>query len=419
MADFAIPRRTALKGLAAAGLGMWTLPAQSAAPIKIGFSESLTGGLAASGKASLLTKQIWVEQVNAKGGILGREVQLVYYDDQSSPAQAPPIFSKLLDIDAVNVLLGNGTNITSAVMPIVMQRNRMILSHLSLAVNDQFKYPRYFQTMPFGPTGKEEISRGFFEAAKTISPPVKTVAIAGADAEFALNAMEGARAHAKRMGLKIVYDRSYPPNMVEFSSVIRAIAATNPDIVFVAGYPPDSAGMLRAALETKLKTKMFGGGMVGMQYASIKQQFGEGLNGVVNYETFVPEPTMKFDGITEFLTEYRKRAPAAQVDPLGHYVPPIIYATMQVLEQAIAATGGTDDAKLSDYMHKAKFPTIIGDIQFNADGEWTKGRILMTQFRDIKGNGFEQFFQAGKQVILYPPELKSGDLRPGFPPEAS
>lgn len=391
--------------------------ANAADPIKIGFSESLTGGLAASGKAALLAKQIWAERMNAKGGLNGRPVQLIYYDDQSSPAQAPPIFTKLLDIDKVDILLGNGTNITSAVMPIVVQRNKLIMSLLSLAVNDNFKYPRYFQIMPYGPKGKEEISRGFFEAAMTLDPKPKTVAIAGADAEFALNAAAGARAHAKRLGLRVVYDRSYPPAMVEFSSVIRAIAATSPDLVFIAGYPPDSAGIVRAALEAGLKTRMFGGGMVGLQYAALKQQFGEQLNGIVNYETYVREPTMKFAGIEEFITEYRKRAPAAQVDLLGHYVAPLVYAAMQVLEQAITTTGSVDDAKLADYMHKAKFATIMGDITFGPDGEWTEGRILMTQFQNVKGNGLEQFDQPGTQVILYPNEFKSGSVRPGFPPE--
>ena len=122
--------------------------AYAAEPIKIGFSESLTGGLAANGRAALLTKQIWAEALNAKGGLLGRPVQLIYYDDQSSPANAPAIFVKLLEVDKVDLLLGNGTNITAAVMPIVMQRNRLIMSLLALAVNDQFKYPRYFQIMP-------------------------------------------------------------------------------------------------------------------------------------------------------------------------------------------------------------------------------------------------------------------------------
>jgi branched-chain amino acid transport system substrate-binding protein len=405
-----------LRGLCLALATSFGFAAMAAEPIKIGFTDSLTGGLAANGKAALLTKQIWAEGVNAKGGLLGRPVQLVYYDDQSSPANAPAIFVKLLDVDKVDILLGNGTNITSAVMPIVTQRNKLIMSLLSLAVNEQFKYSRYFQIMPYGPNGKEEISRGFFEAAMKMDPKPQTIAIAGADAEFAINVMSGARAHAKRLGLRIVYDRTYPPAMVEFSSIIRAVQATNADLVFIGSYPPDSAGIVRAALEGNLKAKMFGGGMIGLQYAVLKQQFGEGLNGLVNLETFVREPTVRFPGTEEFIAKYRERAPAAQVDPLGHYVAPMIFSGMQVIEQAVTAVGSVDNDKLADHMHKAKFSTVLGDIQFGADGEWTQGRILMTQFQKVKGNGLEQFDKPGTQVILYPPEFKSGDLQYPFPP---
>jgi len=407
----------ALRGLV---LGvLFGCSAQAAEPIKIGFSESLTGGLAANGRAALLTKQIWAETVNAKGGLLGRPVQLVYYDDQSSPANAPPIFVKLLEVDKVDILLGNGTNITAAVMPIVMQRNRLIMSLLSLAVNDQFKYPRYFQIMPYGPNGKEEISRGFFEAAMTMNPKPKSIALTGADAEFALNVLEGARKHAKRLGLKIVYDRTYPPAMLDFSSLIRGIQATNPDLVFVGSYPLDSSGLMRAALESNLKTKMFGGGMIGLQYAALKQQFGDKLNGVVNLEVFVREPTLKFPGIENFVAEYRKRAASAQVDMLGHYVAPMIYSGMQIIEQAVTETGTVDNDKLAQHMHKAAFSTILGEIRFGADGEWTEGRILMTQFQNLKGNSLDQFDKPGAQVILYPPKFKSGDLQYPFPPSAT
>jgi branched-chain amino acid transport system substrate-binding protein len=218
------------------------------------------------------------------------------------------------------------------------------------------------------------------------------------------------------MGLKIVYDRTYPPNMVEFSSVIRAIQATNPDLVFIGSYPADTIGVIRAALEAKLHAKMFGGGMVGTQFAATKALFGEQLNGLVSYELFVREPTMKFPGIEEFIAEYRKRAAVEKVDLLGHYVPPFIYAAMEVIEQAIVGTGSVDDAKLADYMHKTTFKTLVGEVKFGADGEWTEGQILMTQFRNIKGNGLEQFDEPGKQVILYPKKFKSGDLQVGFPP---
>ena len=393
-------------------LALGALPARAAEPIKIGFSESLTGGLAASGKAALLTKQIWLEQVNAKGGLLGRPVQLVYYDDQSTPANAPAIYAKLLDIDKVDFVMGNGTNITAAVMPIVIQHNKLIVTQLALAVNTNFKYPRFFQTMPYGPDGKEQFALGFFGAAMTLDPKPQSVALIGADAEFALNSLEGARKIAKQNKLKIVFDRTYPPSMVEFGSIIRSIQATNPDLVFVAGYPPDSSGMLRAALEGGLKTRMFGGGMVGLQYAVFKQQFGEGLNGVVNYETYIPAATTDFPGIKDFIAEYRKRAAGAQVDMLGHYVPPLIFATMQIIGQAVEGAGTVDNEKLAAHMHKAKFSTVMGDVAFGPDGEWTKGRVLMTQFRNVKGNGLEQFDTPGTQVILYPPEYKTGDVMP-------
>ncbi|MBO0758623.1 MAG: amino acid ABC transporter substrate-binding protein [Bradyrhizobiaceae bacterium] len=394
-------------------------PAVAAEPIKFGTSQSLTGGLAPLGKAMLLTEQMWVEQVNGRGGLLGRPVQLVFYDDQSSPATDPGIYTKILDVDRADILLGNGTNFVSSIMPIVIQRGKTIMAMFALAVNDRFDYRRYFQIMPYGPAGKDEISRGFFEAAMTMTPRPKTVALVGADAEFGVNALEGARTHAERLGLEIVYDQRYPPNTLEFGPVVRAIKATNPDLVFVGSYPPDGAGIVRAALEAKLKTAMFGGGMVGFQLAALKQQFGTSLNGLVNYELFVREPTMRFPGIDQFIAEYRKRAAGAGVDQLGFYIPPFTYAALQVLEQAIIGSGNIEDEKLAAYMHQKRFSTIVGEISFNARGEWTQPQILMTQFQHVNGNDLAQFDQTGTQVILYPPTFKSGDLIYPFPPDGN
>ncbi len=185
-----------------------------------------------------------------------------------------------------------------------------------------------------------------FEVAQTISPRPKTVAIVGADAEFSNNVMIGARAAAKRNGFDIVYDHTYPPSTVDYTPIVRAIQATNPDLVFVASYPLDSVGMVRAATELGLKTQLFGGAMVGLQYATFLQQLSDKLDRVVNYHLYVPSPTMKFPGIEEFLKTYQARAPKVGTDPLGFYQPPFAYAAMQVLEQAVKATGTLDDAKL-------------------------------------------------------------------------
>ena len=175
----------------------WTAAARAADPIKIGFSTSLTGGLASSGKANLLAQQIWQERINAQGGLLGRQVDLVYYDDQSKADTVPGIYAKLLDVDKVDLLMGAATNLIVAAMPEIMQRQKLVMVLVALGSNDEFKYPRYFQTAAWGPDAKGVMGHAFFEVAKTISPRPKTVAIVGADAEFSNNVMTGARAIAK------------------------------------------------------------------------------------------------------------------------------------------------------------------------------------------------------------------------------
>jgi branched-chain amino acid transport system substrate-binding protein len=390
-------------------LGAWS--AQAADPIKLGFSAELTGGLAGYFKQALLTLEIWRDEVNAKGGLLGRPVELVYYDDQSNPALVPGIYAKLLDVDKVDLLLANGTNISSPAMPTVIEHNKLFMVMLALAVNENFHYSRYFQTMPYGPDGKDSLTRGFFEAAMTMNPKPKTIALIGADAEFAKGALEGARRHAKRLGLEVVYDRTYPPSTVDFTPIVRAVAAANADLVLLGSYPADTSGFLRAAGEFGLKAKMFGGPMVGLQSGAIKMQLGEQLNGIVCYELFVHEPTMRFPGIDDFIKGYQARAGAAGVDPLGYYVPPFTYATLQILQQTVQAVGSLDQDKLAKHMHEASFDTIVGKIRFGEDGEWANPRILTIQYQNIEGHGMEQFTEPGHQVILYPPDLKSGELR--------
>jgi branched-chain amino acid transport system substrate-binding protein len=412
-------RRQAIGLIGSAALATTSLPAiaQGSGPIKIGFGMALSGGLAAGGKAALVAYQIWAEEINAKGGLLGRKVELVHYDDQSSPATVPGIYTKLLDIDKVDIVIsGYATVPTAAAMPVIMQRQKVFLSLFALAANDKFKYDRYFQLQPNGPEAKYEFSRGFFELAMALDPKPTTVAMTGADAEFSILALEGARENAKKHGLKIVYDRTYPPNTIDYTPIVRSIKSVNPDLVFYASYPPDSSGLIKATHEVGLNARMLGGGMIGLQFAALKTQLAAMLNNVVYYDLYLPEPTMKFPGVEQFLVRYRERAASAGVDPLGLYIPPFAYAEMQILEAAVTAAGSLDDAKIADKLRTTTFQTVVGDIKFGDRGEWAEPRILLAQFHDISGNDVEQFKQPGKQVILHPAKYKSGDLRVPFEP---
>jgi len=395
-------------------LALAALPAlaQNKTPIRIGYGMALTGGLAANGKSALLAQKIWEADVNAKGGLLGRPVQLVYYDDQSNPATVPGLYTKLLDVDKVDLVIGGyATNMLAPAMPVVMQHNKVLIGLLGLAVNTEFKYSRYFVMAPTGGMDpKSSISQGFFEVAAAQNPKPKTLAIVAADAEFSRNAADGARENAKKIGLEIVYDKTYPPSTTDYTPIVRAIQATNPDVVFVGSYPPDSIGMVRAAAEVGLKAKLFGGGMVGLQATAIKTQLGPALNGIVNYDFWIPVPKMQFPGVNELIKRYQEQAAGQGVDVLGYYMVPWAYAQLQVLGEAITATNSLDDAKIADYIHANTFKTVLGDVRFGGNGEWAVPRVVQVQFHDIKDNSVDQFRTMDTQTVVAPADYASGKV---------
>ena len=401
----------AVSAVAAMALAADRAAAQSGTPIKIGFSMAMTGGLAANGRSALLAQKIWEEDVNAKGGLLGRPVKLIYYDDQSNPATVPGIYTKLLDIDKVDLLIGPyATAQIAPAMPIVIQRNKLFIALLGLAVNSEFDYPNYFVMIPSGPDPKPSFTKGFFDIAMAQAPKPQTVAIVAADQEFSRNASDGARENAKKAGLKIVYDKTYPPSTTDFAPIVRAVAATNPDLLVICSYPPDSVGLVRSINEIGFKPKMVGGGMVGLQATALKAQLGAALNGFVNFDFWLPVPKMDFPGVDAFIKKYQARAQAEGVDALGYYMAPWGYAQLQVMAQAIEATKSIDDRKLADFIRANSFKTVLGDIKFGKGGEWAQSRVLQVQFHDVKGNDVEQFRAMGTQTVLTPEEYKSGSV---------
>ncbi len=405
--------RRALAGLCGGAIASaaGVAASQSANPIRIGLGMAVTGPLAANGKSALLAMQIWEETVNARGGLLGRPVKLVYYDDQSNPSNVPALYTKLLDIDKVDLIIsGYATNMVAPALPIAIARNKVFIGLIGLAVNAEYGYSRYFAMHPAGPSPKAATTRGFFEIAMEQTPKPQTVAIAAADAEFSRNASDGARENAKAAGLKIVYDRSYPPNTTDYSPIVRGMQASNADLAVICSYPLETVGFIRAINEIGYKPKMIGGGMVGTQATAIKTQLGPLLNGIVNFDFWVPAPTMQFPGVMDLIKTYQERAGKEGVDALGYYMAPWAFADLQVLQQAIEGTKSIDDGKLADFMRANTFKTVVGDIKFGDKGELAVGRTIQTQFQGIKGNDLDQFRNVSAQVILAPAELRSGKL---------
>jgi branched-chain amino acid transport system substrate-binding protein len=409
--------RSLLQPFAAATALLLTLIAGAAAqapsgdPIKVGFSMSLTGATAPNGRQLLVSLEIWRDDVNAAGGLLGRPVELVYYDDQSNPANVPALYQKLLSVDKVDLLLGPySTNMVAPAMPSIMQAGKTTISLLAIGVNRHFNYDRYFSMVPVGTEGIAAFSRGFFELAAQQNPKPTTVAMIAADAEFARTAADGAKENAQKLGFKVVYDRSYPPGTTDFGPIVRAVQAANADLVFVASYPPDTVGIVRSASEVGLTAKMFGGTMIGLLATPLKVQLGPLTNKLVIMESFVMAPTFNFPGLDPLLEKYREKAKGQQIDPFGYGFAPFGYAAGQILAKAVTETKGLDHDKIAKYIRANKFSTVAGELAFGPDGEWAEPRTVFTQFQDVQPNDFAQFRDGKKQPILWPEKYKTGTM---------
>ncbi len=145
--------------------------AENDAPITIGLAMSVTGPLAPNGKQALAGARIWEDETNAKGGLLGRKVKLITYDDQSIPANVPGIYTKLLDVDKVDLVVsGYATNMVAPAMPVVMQKGKTFVALFGLDVNSEFHYPKYFSMLPTGPDTKAAYTEGFFQVRVAAEP---------------------------------------------------------------------------------------------------------------------------------------------------------------------------------------------------------------------------------------------------------
>jgi branched-chain amino acid transport system substrate-binding protein len=404
-------RRKLLVSAAALAALPRVVRAQGGKPIRIGLSMAQTGPLSAAGKSGLLALQIWREDVNAAGGLLGRPVELVVYDDQSNASLVPGIYTKLLDVDKVDLLIAPySTNLTAPLMPLAKQRDRLLIGNFALDANAQLHYDKYFNIQPWG--SAREACVPFLGLARKLG--ARSAAILAADAEYAQNIASAVRALLPEHGLQPVYDQSYPPATVDFSSMVRAIRARKPELVFVAAYPADSTAIMRAVSEIGIgdSVKLFGGGMVGLQYATLLESLGSMLNGVVNYNTWVPEKSMDFPGVRDFVGRYQARAKQANVDPLGFYVPPFDYAIGQLLAQAVSATRSLEHAVLAKYIRENEIKTIVGGIRYGPGGEWLAPRIVYVQFQGVKDKNLEQFRGPGRQVIVAPDAFKTGEVKP-------
>ncbi len=217
------------------------------APIRIGYCLSLTGPVAGNSRSAQLAHEIWRADVNSRGGLLGRPVELVCYDDHADASRVPGLYKRLIDEDKVDLVIGGyGTNTILPAMPLIIEWNRFFVGLMGLGVNNVLTYPNYFAMIPTGPDPNAALTEGFFAIAADQTPRPATVALLSADAEFSKNPILGAKANSEKYDFRVVHEATYPLTTENFTPVIDAVAKSGCDLLFLCSYLEDSIGLVRA-----------------------------------------------------------------------------------------------------------------------------------------------------------------------------
>jgi branched-chain amino acid transport system substrate-binding protein len=360
-------------------------------PIKIGVTTSLTGAIANFGVEQQRGMKMWEKDVNNRGELLGRPVELVLYDDASSAANVTQLYEKLITQDKVDFLISPYTsNLTLAAAAVAEKYGVPMVSVASSADIWNRGYRNVF---------------GLYTPAHSNMDPVidlakerglKTIAVVYLDDDFPRHVAEGVRQRAAADGLTVVLDQQYSNDLTQMPALAQKVAAANADVVVVASYMDDAVAFAQAAKAAGVKPKL-------MAYsgAPALQEFGQRL-GVANIQGVLSTVQWSrdvrvpggFDLAFRYEREYNMYP---SYDAAGGY------AAGQVLEAAIRLAGTTDHDKVRDELAVLKFRSILGNYRVDATGLQTAKSTYLVQWQDDHIS------------LVYPPDVARWKLLYPYP----
>ena len=375
----------------ALAVAVGSLPATAQGPIKIGASLSLTGTYAKLGKNQHEGYQLCQKDLNAKGGLLGRKIEFVVYDDQSMPATAVRLYEKLITEDKVDGVMGPYSSpVTEAVANVTEKYKKVMVSPLAATTSIFKKTPRrQYIFMVISPA--EAYLEGLVDMAAKRG--LKTMAVVNEDTLFSKAAASGAAELAKKKGLQVVYQEAYPKGNTDFSALLTKVKAANPEVIAAATYFDDAVALTRQMRELSVNPKMYGvtvGGDLPEFYDTLKQN-AEFIYGATQWESTLPYP-----GNQEFFDTYKKE--------FGHepsYHSAAGYAGCLIYAEAAKRAGSLDADKVREQLLKLETKTMFGEYKVDADGFQVAHKMVMFQW------------QGEKKVTVWPDDLAKG--KPKFP----
>jgi branched-chain amino acid transport system substrate-binding protein len=366
--------------------------AEAQGPVRIGVSLALTGTYAKPGKHGHEGYQLCVKELNARGGLLGRKVEIVAYDDRSDPQTAVRLYEKLITEDRVDVVMGPYSSpITEAVANTTEKYKRVLVAPLA-ATTSIFKKGRKYIFMTVSPS--EVYLEGVIDMAAKRG--LKTLAIVNEDTLFAKASASGAAEIAKKKGMQVVFQEAYPKGFTDFSALLTKVRAANPDVLAAATYFDDAVAITRQMKELDVNPKMLGltvGGDLPEFYQLLKQ------NAEYVYGASQWEPHLKYPGQQEFVEAYTKEFGR---EPVYHAAS--VYAGCLIFAEAARRAGSLDSDRIREQLLKLETITPFGDYKVDADGFQLAHKMVTSQWQD------------GKKVIVWPERLATGAPRFPTPP---
>jgi branched-chain amino acid transport system substrate-binding protein len=384
----------AWKSLAAAAVALAVLgsalPAGAQAPIKLGASLSLTGTYAALGQNQHRGYNLCAKHVNEKGGVLGRKIEFVLYDDQSQPATGVRVYEKLITQDKVDVVLGPYSSAITEAVANVNEKYKLPMVAPMASTTSIFKKGRKYIFMV--QSAAEVYLEGLIDVA--VKRGLKTLALINEDTLFPKATVQGSIELAKKKGLQVVFVEAYPKGNTDFSAILTKIRAANPDVLGAATYFDDALAITRQMRELNVNPKMYGV-TVGGDLPKFYEQLGKNAEFV--YGATQWEPELPYPGSKEFVEGHKKEFPGADLS----YHSAGGYAGCQIIVEAIRQAGSLDGDRIRETILKMNFDTAYGGFKVDQDGFQVSHKMVMFQW------------QEGKKVIVWPDELAAG--KPRFP----
>ena len=362
-------------------------------PIRIGASLSLTGTYAKLGRNQHEGYKLCEKDLNAKGGLLGRKIEFVVYDDQSTPATAVRLYEKLITEDKVEGLMGPYSSpVTEASVNVTEKYKKVMVAPLA-ATTSIFKRPpdkkRHYVFMVISPA--EVYLEGLIDTAAKRG--LKTVAVVNEDTLFSKAAASGAVELAKKRGMQVVFQEAYPKGNTDFSALLTKVKSLNPDVIAAATYFDDAVALTRQMRELDVNPRAYGvtvGGDLPEFYDTLKTS-ADFIYGATQWEHVLPYP-----GNTEFFEAYKKE--------FGHepsYHSAAGYAGCLVYTEAVKRAASLDADRVREQLFKLEMRTVFGEYKVDQDGFQVAHKMVTFQW------------QEGKKVVVWPDELAQG--KPRFP----